>query len=414
MTPPDRLPQQGKPELARNLTLVHATLYGLGVTIGAGIYVLVGAAAGRSGMFAPSAFAIAALVMSLTAASFAELVGRAPVAAGEAAYVKLAFNSTRTATVIGLCVVGIAIISAAAISVGAAGYLAEFITLPPAMLIAAVVLSMMAIAAWGIKESVIFASILTLIEITGLLVVVISGFWTQPEIISRMPEIIPQFHVSGTMAALLSTTLLAVFAFIGFESLANVAEEVRDPRRTLPRAILLTVLISAVLYMLVVWVALVAVPLPELTRSAAPLALVFERLTGASPRLMSAVAVLATLNGVVVQMIMASRVLYGLGHEGQLPAAFASVNPTTQTPLIATISAAVLILLFAEFLPLDRLADLTSRLTLGVFAVVNLALIRIKWRGDAPTDGGYVTATWVPWAGCLSCIVLLVAEFIAK
>lgn len=146
-----------KAELARTLTLTHATLYGLGVTIGAGIYVLIGAAAARSAMFSPVAFAIAALIMSLTAASFAELAGRMPVAAGEAAYAKLAFGSNLAATVVGFMVVGIAVVSASAISVGAAGYLAAFLDFPKALLVGAVVISMGAIAAWGIKESVVFA-----------------------------------------------------------------------------------------------------------------------------------------------------------------------------------------------------------------------------------------------------------------
>ena len=398
------------PELNRSLSLVQVTLYGLGVTIGAGIYVLIGAAAAHSAMYAPVAFVIAALVMSLTAASFAELVGRAPVAAGEAAYAKLAFNSDRLAAGLGLLVVAIAVISASAISVGAAGYIAVFVRLPEFLLVTAVVLAMGAIAAWGIKESVVFAGVMTLIEIAGLVLLIVAGVVSLPDLFSRLPEALPSLESGGTMSGLLSTTLLAVFAFIGFESLANVAEEVRDPARTLPKAIFLTLAISTVLYMLVVWVALVAVPLPELINSTAPLALVFERVTGASPRIMSVIAIVATLNGIVVQMIMSSRVLFGLGRQGQLPLAFARINARTRTPVVATSLTVGSILLFAVFLPLHDLADLTSRLTLLVFAVVNLSLAWIKLRGDPPPQNAYVTSAWVPWAGCASCLGLLVAE----
>jgi basic amino acid/polyamine antiporter, APA family len=403
-----------KSELARTLTLTHATLYGLGVTIGAGIYVLVGAAAARSAMFSPIAFLVAAAVMSLTAASFAELVGRAPLAAGEAAYAKLAFQSNVLATIVGTMVIGIAVVSASAISVGAAGYLAVFIDLPRHVLIGLVVASMAAIAAWGIKESVIFAGLFTLIEVSGLLVIIGGGLLFEPEVFRRLPEIVPPLATPGTISALLSTTLLAVFAFIGFESLANIAEEVRSPARTLPRAILLTLLISAVLYMLVVWISLVAVPLPELTASTAPLGLVFERVTGGSPKIMSAIAIVATLNGVVVQIILASRVLYGMSRENQFPALFARVNHRTQTPIIATSVAAGLVLVFAWFLPLHDLADLTSRLTLLVFSVVNFSLGWIKWRGDRTPHDGFIASSWVPWAGCASCLALLIGEIGSK
>ena len=273
----------GAPGLNRTLSLGHATLYGLGVTIGAGIYVLIGAAAAHSAMYAPAAFAVAALLMALTAASFAELVTRAPVAAGEAAYVALAFHSDRLATVVGLFVVGIAVISAATISVGAAGYIAVFVSLPAFVLVTGVVLAMGAIAAWGIKESVTFAGLMTLIEVGGLVVVILAGMLFLPGLFSRLPEMVPPLQTAGTVEAILSTTLLGVFAFIGFESLANVAEEVKEPSRTIPRAIFLTLIIATLLYMLVVWIALLAVPVPELIQASAPLALVFERLTGLSP-----------------------------------------------------------------------------------------------------------------------------------
>ena len=397
--------------LKRSLSLGHATLYGLGVTVGAGIYVLVGAAAAHSAMYAPVAFAIAALLMALTAASFAELAGRAPVAAGEAAYVALAFNSKGLATAVGLLVTVIAAISAATVTVGAAGYLALFLPLPTFALIALVVLAMGAIAAWGIKQSVTLVGLMTLIEVGGLLIIILAGMLLVPGLFTRLPELVPPIQTPGILGAILSTALLAVFAFIGFESLANVAEEVNDPRRTIPRAILLTLVTATLLYMLVVWIALLAVPVPELIQSSAPLALVFEHLTGLSPRFMSGIAAVATLNGVVIQMILASRVLYGLSQSGQLPAVFGQVSPKTRTPVVGTAITASFVLLFALFLPLHGLADLTARLTLVIFAGVNISLARIKLRGDPAPVGSFIVPAWVPWAGCVTCIALLVAEF---
>ncbi len=398
--------------LKRALTLSHAVLYGMGVTIGAGIYVLIGAAAARAGMQAPLAFVAAAILMGLTAASFAELGGRMPVAAGEAAYIRAAFRSDRLALAAGLLVIGIAVVAAAAISVGSAGYLGVFISLPEPILIAAVVMGMGAVAAWGIKESVTVAGAMTLIEVGGLVLLIAAGALSGPDLVSRLPEMVPSTN-SAALVGLIGAAHLAVFAFIGFEALVNVAEELHAPQRTLPRAIFLTLALTTLLYVVVVWVALVAVLPAELAAAKAPLALVFERLTGASPRTMSLIAVIATLNGIIVQIILAARVLYGLARQGSLPAPLGQVSPVTHTPLLATGVIAAIALTLALLLPLEHLADLTSRFTLILFALVNLALIRIKARESVSPLHGYVTPRWVPWAGLVSCIAFLIADLLA-
>lgn len=403
----------GPAHLRRTLTLTHAVLYGLGVTIGAGIYVLIGAAAARAGMHAPLAFGIAALLMALTAASFAELGSRLPVAAGEAAYIRAGFGSERLALVAGLIVVAIAIVSAAAISVGSAGYVVALLGLPEKLVIVLLVAAMTALAAWGIKESVTFAGVMTLIEIGGLMVIVVVGLLSGPQVVTRLPETIPT-HLTGPMAAaLMSATLLAVFAFIGFESLANIAEEMEEPQKNLPRAIALTLVITTVIYMLVVWVALVAVGPKELAESRAPLTLVFHRLTGLSPQIMTMVAIVATLNGIIVQVIMSSRVLYGLSVQGSLPAGLSAVSPATGTPLLATALSGAAVLVLALVLPLDRLAEWTSRLTLVLFGLVNGALILLRRREAAPPPGIRLVPLWVPWAGLLAIVAVLAGEMLS-
>ena len=395
--------------LKRVLTLSHAVLYGMGVTIGAGIYVLIGAAAARAGMQAPLAFVAAAILMGLTAASFAELGSRMPVAAGEAAYIRAAFGSDRLALAAGLLAIGIAVVAAAAISVGSAGYLGVFISLPEPILVAAVVASMGAIAAWGIKELVTFAAVMTLIEVGGLVLLIAVGAVKEPDLVSRLPEMLPLPNPAA-LVGLIGAAHLAVFAFIGFEAVVNVAEELHAPQQTLPRAIFLTLALTTLLYVLVVWVALVAVSPAELAAAKAPLALVFERLTGVSPRVMSLIAVIATLNGIIVQVILAARVLYGLARQGTLPAPLGQVSPTTHTPLLATALVGAIVLTLALMLPLEQLADLTSRFTLILFAFVNLALIRIKAVEGTPPRDGYVAPRWVPWAGLISCAAFLLAD----
>lgn len=400
--------------LKRSLTLFLAVLYGLGVTIGAGIYVLVGIAAGQSGMHAPLAFVFAALVMSFSAASFAELGTRMPVSASEAAYVQKAFNRRWLSLTMGLLVVLTATISAATISVGSAGYLGVFVDLPPHWIIALVVLSMGLVACLSTRQSVTIAGIMTLIELGGLVLIIAAGFRAGSGVMTRLPEIMPEPGDVAVWVGLSGTTLIAVFAFIGFEHLINVAEEMKTPSRTLPWALFLTLGVTALIYALVVWVAVVAVPPEELATSNAPLALVFERLTGMPLQTMSLIAVVATLNGIIVHVIMISRVLYGLATQGNLPKALTRLSARTGTPLVTTAIGVTAILALALAVPLAGLADLTARFTLMIFAIVNITLIRIKSLETTPPAQVFVCPGWVPVAGLVSSIGLLLLDLVVR
>ena len=404
--------RDASPRLVRSLTLTHAVLYGLGVTIGAGIYVLVGLAAGRSGMHAPLAFMGAALVMAFSAASFAELGTRMPVSASEAAYVHAAFRLDWLSLGVGLLVVATAIVSAATISVGSAGYIAVFLPFPAPWIISGVVLAMGIVACLATVQSVTFAGFMTLIEVGGLVLIIIAGLGHGTDVVTRLPEIWPSAGDTTAWVGIAGTALTAVFAFIGFEHLVNVAEEMKEPSRTLPRALFLTLGLTALIYGLVVWIAVTAVPPEELARSSAPLALVFERLTGLPLVTMSAIAIVATLNGIIVHMIMIARVIYGLADQGSLPKALTRLNPVTHTPLLATAIGVGAILVLALAVPLAGLADLTAGFTLVIFAVVNLALIRIKSRNEAPPLGTFICPRWVPFAGLVSSVLLLVIDLI--
>lgn len=400
------------PRLVRSLTLTHAVLYGLGVTIGAGIYVLVGIAAGRSGMHAPLAFAAAAVAMAFSAASFAELGTRMPVSASEAAYVQAAFGRKWLSLAVGLLVILTAIVSAATISVGSAGYLSVFIPVPLPWIISGLVLAMGIVACLATVHSVTFAGIMTLIEAGGLVLIIIAGLGHGTDIVTRLPELWPSTGDSAAWIGIAGTALIAVFAFVGFEHLVNVAEELKEPSRTLPRALFLTLGLTALIYALVVWIAVTAVPPQELARSAAPLALVFERLTGMPLLSMSAIAVVATLNGLIVHMIMIARVIYGLADQGNLPKALAKLNPVTHTPLLATAIGVCAILILALAVPLAGLADLTARLTLVIFCLVNLALIVIKHRNVLPPAGAFICPRWVPFAGFFSSFLFLLMDLL--
>ncbi|QWG17958.1 amino acid permease [Bradyrhizobium sediminis] len=391
--------------LRRRLGLPLLVLYGTGITIGAGIYVLIGEVAGHAGTFAPWSFVLAAAVMALTVASYAELSTRFPVSAGEAAYVMAAFQSRAFATAVGLLSVAIGVISSAAVALGSVGYIQQFIPLPQYLIALAVLALLGGVAAWGILESVVLASLFTLIEVGGLLIVILAAVSNDLPFAAAITTLPP---ISTTaLSGIAFGGLLAFFAFIGFEDLANIVEEARVPHRDIPRAMVLTLLISTVLYVLVAAIAVSAVPTGRLASSTAPLSLVFREVAGVSPATISAIAIVATLNTILAQMTMAARVIYGLAREGSLPAFFARVNPRTRTPLPATAFVVLAIVPLALLVPLTPLAELTSLATLAVFAVVNLALLWLRWRGVESLVPHVTVPTWVPAIGLATCIAMI-------
>ncbi len=384
-------------ELRRTLSLPMLTLYGVGTTIGAGIYVLVGKVTGAAGLLAPLSFMLAALLAGFSALSFAELSARFPRSAGEAVYVIEGLRSRRLGTVVGLLVVLTGIISSAAITIGAAGYLNTLVTVPSAPVIVGIVVALGAIAAWGIREAVTVAAVLTLIEIAGLLLIVWVGrgaFDHIPEALSAQP---PAFDLA-VLIGVASGVVLAFFAFIGFEDMVNVAEEVRDVRRTLPLAIILTLLITTLIYLVVSVVAAFSLPIAQVAASEAPLALIYSEATGKAPVPISLISLVAVVNGALIQIIMGSRVLYGLASQGQFFAMFATVNRTTRTPVKATVAVTSAVLVFALALPLENLARLSSLVILIVFALVNLALAVLKTRQPAPAEA-IDLPFWIPLVG---------------
>jgi amino acid transporter len=400
-------PEGTGPRLKRSLSLPLVTLYGLGTTVGAGIYVLVGKVAGRAELLTPAAFAVAAVLAGLTAFSFAELAARYPKSAGEALYVRAAFGRRPLALAVGLLVALSGTVSAAAIALGAAGYLGTLVELPAAAVVVLLVLGIGALAAWGIAESVTLAAVLTLVEVGGLVLVVVTvALWLpdRPAPLPRPGALLPPFE-AGAWSAVLAGAVLAFYAFIGFEDMVNVAEEVKDAPRTLPLAIVVTLALTTLLYVAVALVAVLALPPAELAASAAPLAELFER-AGGSALAISLIAILATLNGALIQIIMAARILYGLSEQGALPAALGRVHATTRTPLLATAVVALAVMALAVGLPIEPLAEATSVVVLAVFTLVNLALLRLKRR--APHPAGVWRVPWpVPLGGFLASAAFL-------
>lgn len=401
-------------ELRRTLSLPLVVLYGLGVTIGAGVYVLLGATTAKAGIYAPISFIIAAIVMTFSATSYAELSARFPVSAGEAAYVRAGFKSEWLPLIVGFLVIASGVVSSSAISLGSTGYIREFIDVPAIWLVGITLFILGMIAAWGIMESVLFASLFTVFEAGALLCIVVIGIYDNPSIVAEIPRIFPNIGDAAAWVAIASAGLLSFFAFIGFEDIVNLAEEVEHPETTLPWAIFLTLGLGTLIYFMVTAVTVLSVPLDELAASEAPLSFVFEHISGVSPVIITVIAIAATLNGVIIQIIMASRVLYGLARQGNAPAIFGNVNERTRTPLLATAVITIIVFILAISAPLEHLAEWTSRIVLLIFAMVNGALFLLKLKNDYAQPGLFSTWIGIPILGFLTSIALFAGQLISS
>jgi amino acid transporter len=342
----------------------------------------------------------------VTAFSFAELSSRLPKSAGEAAYVSAAFGRPRLALAVGWAVAAVAVVSASTMVRGFVGYLGVFVDLPSVVAIVVCVVLLAAIAIWGIGESLLAAAAVTVIEIAGLLFVCAVAGDSLGRVGSEWRAMLPGFE-AASVSGVVSGAFIAFYAYIGFEDMVNVAEEVRTPRRTLPVAIVLALLVSTALYLLVALVAAFALPPGELAGNPAPLAAIVAS-RGFPPAIIAAVSVFAVMNGALIQIIVASRVLYGLARQRLAPSLFARVHRRRRTPVIGTVLVASLILASSLFFAIDELARATSFIALSIFLIVNIALLRLK-RVDHDQPEFTVPA-FVPRAGAVLCVAMLAHE----
>ncbi len=391
--------------LRRRLGLTLLVLYGTGITVGAGIYVLIGAIARHAGTYASWSFLLAGTVMGLTVASYAEMATRYPVSAGEAAYMRAAFGSRLLSTAVGLLTLATGIVGSAAVTLGGSGYVRQFVDLPTPLVAGTIIIMLGAVAAWGILESVLLASLFTLIEVGGLVVIIATATHSGVAFVPILFSVPPL--EAEALSGIAFASLLAFFAFIGFEDLANVVEEAKVPHRDIPRAMTMTLVITSVLYILVAAIAVSAVPPDQLALSSAPLSLVYRTVAGISPSTFNAIAVVATLNTVLAQMTMAARVVYGMARQGDLPRFAGQVHGGTGTPLVATGFVVVCVAILALVFPLERLAESTSIATLATFALVNLSLLRLKRRNTPSANRHVRVPGWVPALGLIACLGMI-------
>jgi amino acid transporter len=394
------------PRLRRVLSLPWLVFYGVGVTVGAGIFALIGDILGLAGDNAPWSFVVAGVVAGFTAFSFAALSSAYPRAAGEVIYVKEGIGHL-AGRLVGYALLLAALMAGAVISLAFARYVSSFSGLPEWLALAGVLALLCSVAIAGVKESVAAAALITALEVGTLLVVIGAGLPAAVET-GALWRVLAVPTEAAQWSAVLAGSFLAFFAFIGFENIVNMAEEAEDATRVIPKAVILTLFISIAIYALAAAVAAAHADRAALVGSKAPLAVLFEGATGQPGAVIAAMASIAMVNGILVQIVMASRVLYGMAGEGMMPGLLGRVHPRRQTPVTAIILFTLLVALLALSVPLVQLAEMTSFVILAIFTLVNLSLFLIGRRPGAPER--LRRWRWSGLAGAAVILALIIAE----
>ena len=342
-------------ELKRRMGLFQLTMYGVGLILGAGIYVLIGEAVGFAGDSVWIAFALGSIVALFAGLSYAELSALFPKAAAEYVFIKNAFKNNFFAFVIGWLTAITSIITAATVALGFGGYFAEFFEVP--IIISAIgLLGILSLVNFiGIRESAWTNTIFTIIEAAGLILIIIIGFTVlNPEPVNYTDS---PYGFTGIAIAF----VLIFFAFIGFEDMANVAEEVKNPRKTLPRAIILSVLISGIVYILVSLAVVRVVNWEE------------------AHIILSSIALFAITNTVLITLVAGSRIFYGMAREKVFPSLLEKIHFKTKTPWVAVLVILITSIGFTFIGDIVIVANITVFAIVITFASVNLAVIVLRY-----------------------------------
>lgn len=397
------------PGLHRVVTTPLLMLFILGDVLGAGVYALAGTIAGRVGGAIWAPLLIALCFALLTAASYAELVTKYPRAGGAAVFAERAFGKPLLSFLVGFSMLAAGVTSAAGLAKAFAGdYLGAFVHWPPELVAAAFLIVVALLNARGIKESLSANLVMTLIELSGLVMVVSAAAWycaSGQGVAARLLEVDAQ----APAAALLGASLLAFYSFVGFETSANLAEEVQDVSRVYPKALFGALLIAGAMYLLVGAGAALVLPVEQLKASSAPLMQVIDASgLGIPPRWFALIALIAVANGALLTMIMASRLTYGMAREGLLPAALGRVLPRRGTPGLAILATTVVAIALTFTSTLETLAETVVLLLLFVFLSTNVAVLVLK---RDKVQGPHFRVHWIfPVLAVLSCLLLLAQQ----
>ena len=360
-------------ELKRTIGFFTLTMYGVGIILGAGVYALIGEAAGETGNSLWLSFLIASIVSMFTALSYMELISMYPTSAAEYVYVKHSLESNIAAFSVGWIEIFADIIAASTVSIGFAGYFTGLFGGNPIFVALVLIAVLTVINFWGIAESTMINVIFSLIEIFGLLLLIIVAL---PHIGS-----VNYFEMKQGLPGLFSSSALIFFAFIGFEDIANIAEETKNPEKTGPKALLLSLVITTIIYVLVGISVVSLVGHEELAASSAPLALAISQVLGQKAyTIMSIIALFATSNTVLVSLIVGSREVYGMSRDGSLPKILSRIHKSRRTPWVAALVIMFCTMFFVLFRDIKIVASIADFCTFAVYCFVNASLIILRYK----------------------------------
>jgi basic amino acid/polyamine antiporter, APA family len=384
----------------------------IGDILGGGIYALTGEVGAEVGGAIWTAFALAGVVAAFTAASYAELVSKYPEAAGAALYVHKAFRKPLFTFMVAFAVMCSGLASAATLATAFGGdYLSEFVDLPT-VLVGLVVIAVLALINFrGIKESVSFNLGCTVIELIGLLLVVAIGAAFLLDGGGDAGRALDFKEGEAPFLLIVAGAALAFYALIGFEDSVNVAEETRSAPRTFPRTLFVGLAIAGAVYLVVTVVASMAVPTDRLAGSSGPLLEVVQvGPLAMSTKVFSAIALFALVNGALINLVMASRLVYGMARQSVIPAWFGQVHAERRTPWAGIILTTALAAVLVAIGDLETLADTTVLLLLFVFVAVHIAVLVLR---RTPVEHEHFRAwTGFPVLGALSCAGLILQKLV--
>lgn len=398
-------------KLERHIGFTALVIYGVGDILGAGIYGLVGKAAGEMGNAVWLAFVTSMVAAGLTGLSYASLGSRYSKAGGASYLAHRAFGSPFLAHLVGLAALASGITSMATASRAFSGYFTALVGgVPTPVVIVVFCLLIAVVVLRGIRESMWMNMVCTAIELSGLLLVLVVGarYFGSVDYTSAVTAGNPDGAIGYSLV--LSGAVLTFYSFIGFEDLLNVSEEVKNPERNMPWGILLAVAISSLIYVAISLVAVSVIPAAQLAASSAPLVDVVGKAAPWFPRIgFTFIALFAVSNTALLNFIMGSRLIYGMAGDGLLPKVLAKVSPRRKTPHVASFVILIILLALALSGDISSLARATSVLLLLCFLVVNLALISLKRNRKEP-KGGFEVPYIIPVLGALVCLAMLFAS----
>lgn len=397
-------------KLRRGITGPLLFLFILGDVLGAGIYALMGVLAQEVGGMLWAPLVAALLLALLTAGSYAELVTKYPRAGGAAVFAQRAFRKPIISFLVGFSMLAAGVVSAAGLSLAFAGeYFATFVDLPAIPVAMVFLLVVGALNMRGIRESMAANVVMTIIELSGLVIVIVVVAVMMGGGGGDVSRVVTPPADTNLAVAVLGGAIIAYYSFVGFETSANVIEEVRNPRKVYPMALFGSLVTAGVVYVLVGLASSIALPADELAESTGPLLAVVEASgVGIPSWLFSLIALIAVANGALLTMIMASRLAYGMADQGLLPSPLARVLPKRRTPWVAILVTTAVAMLLTLVGDLSTLAETVVLLLLFVFLSTNIAVLVL--RRDKVEHEHFRVWTFVPILGVASCILLLTQQ----